>query len=160
MIERRIGIGDLLSGGVELDAKASASLIQSIFWPNSPLHDLALVVRRGRLAAAGVPLPLADGAELPSIIGARHRAALGVSEESDALVVVVSEETGQVRLAEGGTLSASIPIGALEQALESRLSRSVSATPSTSSAASGEGAEETASEDATEISRRSERGAP
>jgi diadenylate cyclase len=95
VIERRIGIGDLLSGGVELDAKASASLIQSIFWPNSPLHDLALVVRGGRLAAAGVQLPLADGAELPSLFGARHRAALGVSEESDALVVVVSEETAK-----------------------------------------------------------------
>jgi len=111
-----------------------------------------------------VQLPLADGAELPSVFGARHRAALGVSEESDALVVVVSEETGQVRLAEGGTLSASIPLDALEQALESRLSRSVPATPTAVSTASGEGAEEFASEvasaDAAETAQRSERGAP
>jgi len=135
VVERRIGIDDLLSGGVELDAKASASLIESIFWPNSPLHDLALVVRGGRIAAAGVQLPLADGAELPSAFGARHRAALGVSEESDALVVVVSEETGQVRLAEGGALSAPIAADELEQALESRLSRALPAAPMAAAAA-------------------------
>ena len=156
MIERRIGIGDLLSGGVELDAKASASLIQSIFWPNSPLHDLALVVRGGRLAAAGVQLPLADGAELPPLFGARHRAALGVSEESDALVVVVSEETGQVRLAEGGTLSASVPLDALEQAIESRLNRSASVTHAATATAADEG--EGAGEG--ERAQRSTRGEP
>ena len=146
VIERRIGIGDLLTGGVELDAKASASLIQSIFWPNSPLHDLALVLRGGRLAAAGVQLPLADGAELPATFGARHRAALGVSEESDALVVVVSEETGQVRLAEGGTLSAPIPTAELEAALEARLSRAVSLSPA---AAGADPVEDTAHQDRT-----------
>jgi diadenylate cyclase len=155
VIERRIGIGDLLTGGVELDAKPSASLIQSIFWPNSPLHDLALVVRGGRIAAAGVQLPLADGAELPSLFGARHRAALGVSEESDALVVVVSEETGQVRLAEGGTLSASVPLAALEQALESRLSRSASATPAATAAAAA-----AADEGAGDGAQRGTRGEP
>lgn len=152
VIERRIGIGDLLTGGVELDAKASASLIQSIFWPNSPLHDLALVVRGGRLAAAGVQLPLADGGELPSAFGARHRAALGISEESDALVVVVSEETGQVRLAEGGALSASVPLDALEAALESRLSRTVPSATVAAPSATTDGAEDAA--------QRSERGEP
>jgi diadenylate cyclase len=172
VIERRIGIGDLLTGGLELDAKASASLIESIFWPNSPLHDLALVVRGDRLAAAGVQLPLADGEELPSTLGARHRAALGVSEESDALVVVVSEETGQVRLAEGGSLSASVPLDELEQVLESRLSRSAAASVAADAPAAGEGEGEGAAEGAAEgsaegsaggknpVARPGERGGP
>ena len=125
VIERRIGIGDLLTGGVELDAKPSAALIQSIFWPNSPLHDLAVVIRDGRVAAAGVQLPLADGAELPAEFGARHRAAMGVTEDSDCLAIVVSEETGQVRIAEGGALSSPFACDDLASEIEARLARSV-----------------------------------
>jgi diadenylate cyclase len=121
VIERRIGIGDLLSGGVELDAKPSAPLIQSVFWPNSPLHDLALVIRDGRVWGAGVQLPLAESDDLPAELGARHRAAIGVTEESDCVVVVVSEETGSIRIAEGGTLSSPIPRDELSEELERRL---------------------------------------
>jgi diadenylate cyclase len=121
VIERRIGIGDLLSGGVELDAKPSASLLQSVFWPNSPLHDLALVIRGGRVWGAGVQLPLAESDDLPAELGARHRAAIGVTEESDCVVVVVSEETGSIRIAEGGTLSSPIPRDDLGEELERRL---------------------------------------
>jgi diadenylate cyclase len=124
VIERRIGIGDLLVGGVELDAKPSATLIESVFWPNSPLHDLALVIRGGRVWGAGVQLPLAEGTDLPAQLGARHRAAIGVTEESDCLVVVVSEETGQIRIAEGGTLSSPIARDALGDELERRLKES------------------------------------
>ncbi len=121
VIERRVGIGDLLVGGVELDAKPSATLIQSVFWPNSPLHDLALVIRSGRVWGAGVQLPLADGSDLPAELGSRHRAALGVTEESDCLVVVVSEETGHIRIAEGGTLSSPISRDAVADEVERRL---------------------------------------
>ena len=121
VIERRIGIGDLLTGGVELDAKPSAPLIQSVFWPNSPLHDLALVIRGGRVWGAGVQLPLADGEDLPAELGSRHRAAIGVTEESDCVVVVVSEETGSIRIAEGGTLSSPIPRDDVAGELERRL---------------------------------------
>jgi diadenylate cyclase len=123
VIERRIGIGELLAGGVELDAKPSSTLIESIFWPNSPLHDLALVIRGGRIWAAGVQLPLADGAELPAQLGARHRAAMGVTDESDCIAVVVSEETGQVRIAEAGTLTSPIDPARLAGEIASRLER-------------------------------------
>ena len=124
VIERRIGIGDLLVGGVELDAKPSATLIESVFWPNSPLHDLALVLRGGRVWGAGVQLPLAEGTDLPAQLGSRHRAAIGVTEESDCIVVVVSEETGQIRIAEGGTLSSPVPRDAVGDELERRLKES------------------------------------
>lgn len=123
VIERRIGIGDLVTGGVELDAKPSSTLIESVFWPNSPLHDLALVIRGGRVWAAGVQLPLADGAELPAQLGARHRAAMGVTEESDCIAVVVSEETGQVRIAEGGSLTSPIESERLADEIAGRLAR-------------------------------------
>lgn len=123
VIERQIGVGDLLEGGVELDAKPSAALLESVFWPNSPLHDLALVIRNGRVWGAGVQLPLAEGDDLPKSLGARHRAALGATLESDCLVVVVSEETGQIRIAEGGALSAPIARDELEGELLSRLAR-------------------------------------
>lgn len=124
VIERRIGIGDLLTGGVELDAKPSAALIQSVFWPNSPLHDLALVIRGGRIWGAGVQLPLADSSDLPAELGSRHRAALGVTEESDCLVIIVSEETGAIRIAEGGTLSSPIARADVADELERRLKQS------------------------------------
>ena len=124
VIEKQIGIGDLLRGGVELDAKPSAALVQSVFWPNSPLHDLALVIRGGRIWGAGVQLPLAEDTESQgSHLGSRHRAAIGVTEESDCVVVVVSEETGLIRIAEGGELSAPIAREALAGELLERLSR-------------------------------------
>ena len=123
VVERRIGIGDLLTGGVELDAKPTATLIESVFWPNSPLHDLALVIRGGRVWGAGVQLPLADGADLSARFGARHRAAMGVTEQSDCIAIVVSEETGHVRIAEGGTLSSPIAAESLTEEIADRLAR-------------------------------------
>lgn len=134
VIERRIGIGDLLTGGVELDAKPSAALIESVFWPNSPLHDLALVIRGGRIWGAGVQLPLADGAELPAELGARHRAAMGVTEESDCIAVVVSEETGHVRIAEGGKLTSPIAVETLAREIDARLERAASSDDRAASA--------------------------
>jgi len=124
VVERRTGLGGLVEGGVELDALVSARLIETIFYPNSALHDLAVVVRGDRLVAAGVQLPLPEGGvPISPQLGSRHRAAVGLTLESDALVVVVSEETGAVRLAEQGVLSEPIPPGALKAALEAGMTR-------------------------------------
>lgn len=110
VIERGGRLGGLSEAGVQLDALVSARLLKAIFWPNSPLHDLAVVVRGDRIIASSVQLPLAEAGALPSQFGSRHRAAVGVTNESDCLVVVVSEETGDVRLAEYGKLSPAIEL--------------------------------------------------
>ena len=121
VIERQIGVGDL-EGGTELDAKVSATALQSIFWPNSPLHDLAVVIRNGRIWGAGVQLPLAEEGTVPSSLGARHRAAAGVTLDNDCIAVVVSEENGGSRIAESGKLSEPIPPKEFRDALLRRLS--------------------------------------
>ena len=124
VIERELGLRGLVEGGTDLDAEVSARLLQSIFYPGSALHDLAVVIRGPRIRSAGVQLPLADPTELPDpSLGSRHRAALGLSKESDAVVIVVSEETGAMRLALRGKL-----IGPLEQdQLRARLIRELRA---------------------------------
>jgi diadenylate cyclase len=99
--EREVGLGELVATGVPLDAEVRMETIVNVFAPDTPLHDGALVIRGGRLAAAACVLPLGDG-DLPPPAGLRHRAALGLSEQTDALVIVVSEETGQVSLASDG----------------------------------------------------------
>jgi diadenylate cyclase len=103
-IEREVGLGGIAESGTRINADLSADLLNTIFWPNSPLHDLGVVVSQGRVAYAGVQFPLAESGELERELGSRHRAAVGMSQESDALVVVVSEETGDISLAEGGKL--------------------------------------------------------
>ncbi len=104
VIERSTMLGDVISSGTLVDAALSSQLLENIFYPKSPLHDGAAVVREGRLYAAGCVLPLTDNTSLPGDLGTRHRAALGMSEQSDALVVVTSEETGQISLAVKGEL--------------------------------------------------------
>ncbi len=122
VIERQTGLGGLIEAGVELDAKVSARLLETIFYPNSALHDLAVVIRRDRIVAAGVQLPLPEGGvPVPMQLGSRHRAAMGLSQESDAVVVIVSEETGLVRLAERGDLSSPIAPSELGAELQRRL---------------------------------------
>jgi diadenylate cyclase len=122
VIERQTGLGGLIEAGVELDAKVSARLLETIFYPNSALHDLAVVIRRDRIVAAGVQLPLPEGGvPVPMHLGSRHRAAMGLSQESDAVVVIVSEETGLVRLAERGDLSSPIAPSELGAELQRRL---------------------------------------
>jgi diadenylate cyclase len=122
VIERQTGLGGLVEAGVELDAKVSARLLETIFYPNSALHDLAVVIRRDRIVAAGVQLPLPEGGvPVPMHLGSRHRAAMGLSQESDAVVVIVSEETGLVRLAERGDLSSPIAPSELGAELQRRL---------------------------------------
>jgi len=124
-IERNIRLGSLIKGGQPLDAKLNAPLLESIFWPNSPLHDLGVVIRGERVLAAGVQFPLAEEGTLPGRYGSRHRAAVGVSSESDCLVVVVSEETGTISIADGGSLETPILPDELTETLRRRLSESV-----------------------------------
>jgi diadenylate cyclase len=96
VLQREIDLEEFMELGVELDASLSRDLLISIFLPYSPLHDGAVVLRENRVAAAGCILPLALRTGLPSSLGTRHRAALGISEESDAVAVVVSEESGRI----------------------------------------------------------------
>jgi len=104
IFERRVALGDYIQRGVELSARMSKELIGTIFFPDTPLHDGAVIVQGETLAAAGCILPLIAGVPLDASLGTRHRAALGITEETDALAVVVSEERGVVSVAEGGKL--------------------------------------------------------
>jgi len=103
-VERDVRLGTLIEGGMPLDAQLTSELLTTIFWPGSPLHDMGVVIRGGRIAAAGCEFPLSHQAILDPHLGTRHRAAVGLTEETDAVVIVVSEETGQIALAEGGRL--------------------------------------------------------
>jgi diadenylate cyclase len=103
-IERDTPLGGLSESATHIDAELTAELIDTIFWPNSPLHDLGVVIAGGRVAYAGVQFPLAESGELEKELGSRHRAAVGMSQESDAVVLVVSEETGDISIAERGQL--------------------------------------------------------
>lgn len=123
-IERNIRLGGMIEGGVMLDAEVSARLLESIFWPNSPLHDLGVVVRHDRVVAASVQFPLAEEGLLAQRYGSRHRAALGLSFESDCIVVIVSEETGEISIAEAGELETNVPRGELHELLARRLQSS------------------------------------
>jgi diadenylate cyclase len=120
-IERTVQLGGLVEAGQALDAKVSGRLIESIFWPNSPLHDLGVVIRGDRVVAAGVQFPLAEEGLLPARYGSRHRAAAGLTLESDCLVVIVSEETGTISLAENGQIDRDIPREELSAQLQARL---------------------------------------
>lgn len=105
VIERESGLDDIATTGKKLNATLSSDLLNTIFFYGSPLHDGAVIVKKKRLRAAACILPLSQEQDLPRTVGTRHRAALGLSEESDAIVVVVSEETGNVSLAVEGTMN-------------------------------------------------------
>ncbi len=117
VFERETGLGDIIPTGVQIDGVLSNGLLLNIFVPNTPLHDGAVILRKGRIVAAGCFLPLSDSRNLSKEVGTRHRAALGICEQSDAVVVVVSEETGAISIAVGGKLSRFLD----EHTLESRL---------------------------------------
>ncbi len=103
VIERGTGLEDLIETGVHMDSELSAPVLENIFFPNSPLHDKAVIVREKRIVAASCTLPLSVGPGT-SHMGTRHRAALGVSEDTDAVTIVVSEETGRISIASEGRL--------------------------------------------------------
>ena len=103
-VERDTGLLGLVETGTILNAELSAELLATIFWPGSRLHDMGVIVRQGRIVAAGCEFPLTQNPPLGRKYGTRHRAAIGLSEESDALVIVVSEETGEISIADEGRL--------------------------------------------------------
>lgn len=98
VLERDVGLGDYMDVGVEVDAKVSSEMVLSIFNPASPVHDGAAIIRKGRISRVGCFLPLARDPEISKSLGTRHRAALGLTEDTDAVIIVVSEETGEVSL--------------------------------------------------------------
>ena len=104
VFERTTKLGEIVSTGTLIDAEATSALISNIFYPKSPLHDGGMILRDGRVCAAGCILPLTQNSVLNKELGTRHRAAIGMSENSDAVVVVVSEETGIISLAVNGEL--------------------------------------------------------
>jgi diadenylate cyclase len=104
VLERQTGLQDYANLGVPIDAEVSRQLLASIFYPNSPMHDGAVIIRNGRIVAAGTVLPLTDNVATPGQYGTRHRAALGISEFSDAIAIVISEERGAISVAANGRL--------------------------------------------------------
>lgn len=104
VLERDTGLGEWIETGIQLDAVISREFLVNIFVPNTPLHDGAVIVRGSRLVAAACYLPLSDSPDIGKEVGSRHRAALGISEQSDAVALVVSEETGNISLANSGKL--------------------------------------------------------
>ena len=121
VIERETGLQNYAERGVPIDAYLSRQLLINIFYPNSPLHDAAVLVRGDRIVAASVVLPLTDNISATGQLGTRHRAAIGITEESDALAVVVSEETGQIAVAHNGRLIRNLDQDRLRLVLRSLL---------------------------------------
>lgn len=121
VLERQTGLQNYVERGVPIDAFLTRQLLINIFYPNSPLHDGAVVIRNDRIVAASVVLPLTDNISATSQLGTRHRAAIGVTEVSDALAVVVSEETGQISLAHNGRLVRNLDQDRLRLVLRSLL---------------------------------------
>ena len=116
-VERSVGLGGLTEAGTPLDAHLTVSLLDSIFYPGSALHDMGVIVRKGRIAAAGCQFPLAESEEVDPSLGSRHRAALGLAKDSDAVVLVVSEETGRVSVAYDGQLYVGLGLENLQEVL-------------------------------------------
>ncbi|QQE78491.1 diadenylate cyclase CdaA [Alicyclobacillus sp. SO9] len=121
VIERNTGLSEYVETGTDIDGKVSSELLINTFIPNTPLHDGAVVIRGDKLLAAGCFLPLTDSRDLDKQFGTRHRAAIGVTEQSDSVAVVVSEETGHVSLAVDGVLTKDLNESALRELLESLL---------------------------------------
>lgn len=117
VIERDIRIQDIIATGIPMDAEISPQLLVNIFVPNTPLHDGAVVISENKIAAASCMLPLSDDKDIARELGTRHRAAIGISKESDAIVVVVSEETGKMSIAKDGTLIADVREDVLKKIL-------------------------------------------
>lgn len=118
VIERETGLKNFIDTGSKIDARVRAELIYSIFMPSSPIHDGAVIVSNGRIAAAGCFLPLSKDPDIERKLGTRHRAAIGLSEETDAIVILISEEAGETHLVKNGKITANLP----EEELRSHLS--------------------------------------
>jgi diadenylate cyclase len=132
VIEKRVALGEFIETGVRLNATVSSELLKTIFYPGSALHDMAVIIRDDRIIAARVQLPLAEaGTGGPEELGSRHRAAIGVTTGSDAICVVVSEETGTISMAQAGVLRRGID--------EKQLTRQLTEAIAETNAAAGTG---------------------
>ena len=121
MLEREIGVNDFIETGTKIDGMVSSEILVNIFIPKSPLHDGAVIIRGDRIAAAGCFLPLSENPNLSKELGTRHRAALGLTEQSDAIGIIVSEETGTISVAEEGRLTRYLDENTLKEILNKRL---------------------------------------
>ena len=121
VMERSTRLGEIVRSGTVIEAEPSGELISNIFFNKAPLHDGAMIIRDGKVYAAGCILPLTDDQQISRELGTRHRAGVGMSENSDAVVVIVSEETGTVSIAEGGELTRNYSHETLVKALEDRI---------------------------------------
>ncbi len=121
VFQRSIMLDDIVKTGTILDGEPSSEFIKNIFYPKAPLHDGAVVIQNGRVSAAGCVLPLSENTNLSKELGTRHRAGVGMSENSDAVVVIVSEETGSISVAIGGMLKRHLAPETLEKLLRNEL---------------------------------------
>lgn len=133
-IERSTELGAVTETGVRLDATVSTELLETIFWPGTVLHDLGVIISQGRIVAAGCQFPLAESGDVDRSLGSRHRAALGMSQEVDAVVIVVSEETGTISIATQGRLRRALSVEMLRTVLQKEF------TPQSATAGSPKGA--------------------
>ena len=123
VIEREIGLRTYIESGVSLDARLSYDLLATVFRPSAPLHDGAVIVQRARIAAAACFLPLSMNPVLSTQLGTRHRAGIGITEETDAVAVIISEETGTISLAVAGTIERELTVERLRERLSALLRR-------------------------------------
>ena len=121
VIEREVKLNDIIDTGVKIDSEVSPQLIVNLFTPKTPLHDGAVVISNNRISAAACILPLASDKDIAKELGTRHRAAIGMSKESDSIVIVVSEETGKISIAKDGTLIADVNQDVLKKILMKNL---------------------------------------
>ena len=122
VIEKKVALGEFIETGIEINARVTAELLKTIFYPGTPLHDMAVIIRGDRAVAAGVQLPLAESGSVNGVeLGSRHRAAIGITTGSDAICLVVSEETGTISLAQDGLLTRGIGEAELRKLLISAM---------------------------------------
>jgi diadenylate cyclase len=121
VLQREVGLNEYVEVGTRLDAQVSKELITSIFLPTSPIHDGALIIHKGRIIAAGCFLPLTTNPHVSKTLGTRHRAAIGLTEETDAVVVVISEEEGAISMVREGRITRDVDAGTLRGTLQKLL---------------------------------------
>lgn len=139
VIEREVSLKDYVEIGIPLDARISKELLLSIFHPTSPIHDGAVIVRGNRVVAAGCFLPLSLGAGVGKALGTRHRAGIGITEETDAVAIIISEETGHISVSTGGKLETQIDMSTLRDILTELFAKSKKAPERLSKQASKQG---------------------
>ena len=125
IFERYVTLGDIIATGTKIDAEVSAELLKNIFYNKAPLHDGAVIIRNSRIAAAGCVLPLSSSSAISKDLGMRHRAGIGMSEQSDAVVLIVSEETGAISCSIEGTLKRHLKPQAVDRILRKELTAEI-----------------------------------